>query len=87
MKVQVKIYLLKDSHGNKTSCTAETSSDTVQVCGMKNKHGSVAYFESDAYHLPTWCQDNHIDLKVVDQFYDFDGLWSAESGSSKILMK
>jgi len=69
------LYLLKDSHGNMTSTVAEDSSNTVQICGMKDADGKDAYFESSAYHLGTFCDTNKIELKVIKREEDFDKLW------------
>ncbi len=76
-KVTTKIYLMIDSHGNKASVTVEESCDNAQVCGMLNKEGEKVYFESDAYHIPTFCNDNDIQLKVIDRSEDFDSLWGS----------
>ena len=77
MKVYIKIYLVKDSFGNKYSATCEDSSDTIQICGMKNKNNEDCYFESDAYHLYSWCEDNDIEFKEIDKELDFDVLWNS----------
>ena len=76
MEVTTKIYLMKDSHGNKTSVTVEEGSCSAQVCGMLNKDGEKVYFESEAYHISSFCDENNIELKVVDQKFDFDTLWN-----------
>lgn len=83
MEVTTKIYLLKDSHGNKYSATVEDSSNYAQICGLKNKDGAPVYFESEAYHLPTFCYDNNISLKVIDTKQDFDTLWDETPGLLK----
>jgi hypothetical protein len=76
MEVTTRIYLMKDSHGNKASVTVEEGCDGAQICGLKNKDGRVVYFESEAYHISTFCGENNIELKVIDQMYDFDTLWN-----------
>jgi hypothetical protein len=76
MEVTTRIYLMKDSHGNKTSVTVEEGSCSAQVCGMLNKDGEKVYFESEAYHISSFCDENNIELKVVDQKFDFDTLWN-----------
>jgi len=74
-KVTSKIYLLVDSHGNKTSVVVNESCDTAQICGMKNKAGETQYFESDAYHIHTFCKEHDIELRIIDREEDFDALW------------
>lgn len=76
MEVTTRIYLMKDSQGNKASVTVEEGCDTAQICGMKDKEGKALYFESDAYHISTFCNDNDIELKVIDRKDDFDTLWN-----------
>lgn len=29
---------------------------------MKNKNGESIYFESDAYHLKSWCEENNLKI-------------------------
>lgn len=76
MEVTTRIYLMKDSQGNKASVTVEEDCDTAQICGMKDKEGKDLYFESNAYHISTFCNDNNIELKVIDRKDDFDTLWN-----------
>lgn len=76
MKVHVNIYLVKDSYGNKSCATCEDSSDTIQICGMLNKDGKDLYFESDAYHLFSWCESNELSLKKIEDIHSFDTLWN-----------
>lgn len=71
MKVTYIIYLLKDSHGNEAYAVCEDSCDTVQICGLKNKAGQDAYFESDAYHLGSFAEENGIELIRVDKSEEF----------------
>lgn len=74
-KVFAKIYLMVDRLRNKASVTVEDSSETAQVCGLRDIDGKLLHFESDAYHIPTWCKDNNIVLKVVDKEEKFWDLW------------
>lgn len=76
MKVTTKIYLAQDSHGNRASATCEDSCDSVQLCGLKDTSGKSLYFESDAYHVPKFCEDNCIELKIIEREENFDDLWS-----------
>ena len=78
MKVKTRIYLLKDSHGKKASVTVQEGCDIAQICGMKNKEGKLVYFESDAYHISTFCHENDIELKVIERSEDFDSLWNEQ---------
>ncbi len=75
MEVRTTIYLMKDSQGNKTSVTVEESCNDAQICGMRNKENEKVYFESDAYHIHSFCKDNDIELKVINRKEDFDTLW------------
>ncbi len=75
MKVYCRIYLLKDTHGNKAFGVVEESCDSVQICGMHDVDSQPLYFESDAYHLDGWCKTHNIELKIVDYTEDFDELW------------
>lgn len=40
--------------------------DTVQVCGLQNPQGYSIYFESELYHLPSWCEENGVELIQED---------------------
>ena len=75
--VHSTVYLMIDSQGNKTGAIVEDPSDTVQVCGMHDQNGESLDFESDAYHIHSWCKDNGIELKVIKREEDFDSLWEA----------
>ena len=74
-KVHTSIYLTKDSQGNTASATCEEDCDQIQICGMVSYADQPVYFESDAYHLSSWCDDNNIELKVIKREEDFDDLW------------
>ena len=76
MKVTTKIYLMKDSEGNKESVIVQDSSNCAQVFGMKDKEGKSLHFESEAYHISTFCHDNDIELKIIDTEDNFDDLWN-----------
>lgn len=76
MEITSRIYLVKDSHGNRAYAVAEDGSNTVQVCGMKNKENKDIYFESEAYHLHQFCRDNDIEIKTINRVEDFDTLWN-----------
>ncbi len=79
MKVTTKIYLMKDSKGNKSSVVVQDSSNYAQVCGMQDKDGISLHFESEAYHISTFCHDNDIELKIIDTEDDFDDLWNHDN--------
>lgn len=76
MKVHVNIYLVKDSFGNQCSATCEDGSDIIQICEMLDQSGKDLYFESEAYHLNTWCNDYDLELKKVEDIHSFDTLWN-----------
>ncbi len=74
--VNVKIYLIKDSHGNEVSATCQDSCDTIQINGISNKGGESIFFESEAYHLKEWCEDFELEYKCVDMTYAFGDIWN-----------
>lgn len=78
MKVNIKFYLMIDSFGNKASVTIDEDCDIVLVNGLKLKNGENAYFESDAYHIPNWCNENNITWKYIKREIDFDDLWNSK---------
>lgn len=75
--ITVKIYMMIDAHGNKTAVVVNDSSDSAHVCGMKSPGGELLHFERDAYHLPTWCAENEIELRIVDRSEPFAELWDS----------
>ena len=76
--VTTYIYLLRDSHGNRTSVVCEESTNTVEVGGMLNADGNLQFFNSDAYHLWDFCKENYIYLKEIIREEDWDVLWKSE---------
>jgi len=76
MEVLTRIYLVKDSFGKKVYASCEDCSDTIQISGLQNKDGKPVYFESEAYHLSTFCWEHKLELKVIRHTYDFDDLWN-----------
>lgn len=44
------------------------------VSDMLNNKGVSVCFESDAYHLKTFCKENDLGFKVVSRDEDFDSL-------------
>lgn len=79
MEIESRIYLCVDSHGNKAYAVCGDSSDTVQICGMKTPLGGSIYFESEAYHLSTWCAENSIQLQVTTRTEKFSDLWATRT--------
>lgn len=77
MKVDVKIILLKDAHGNKASVTVEEGCDMVQVCGLYGREIDSIHFEGRAYELHGWASGYDIEIKEIDYSYDFDALWKS----------
>ena len=61
--------------GTKQVRLVRKSSDTIQICGLKNQDGEPSYFESDAYHLASYCVENGLEMIVIEDIYDFDELW------------
>ena len=75
-KVQTVIYLIKDTFGNKYCTSCEYETDEVYVSQLSNKDGEMLFFESEAYHLQKFCDDNDLELKTIINHYDFDTLWN-----------
>jgi len=65
MDFSYEIYVVTDTHGNKTAGVVEEGCDCIQICGMKDAENNSVYFESDAHHLHTWCRDNGFTLNVI----------------------
>lgn len=70
MKLEYIVCDVKDSHGNRDALVCNEMSDTVQICGMKNKEGENVYFESDAHHLFEWCDSNGLTYSVGNNFVE-----------------
>jgi len=69
MKIEYKIYVVSDAHGNKEAIVVNEGCDTVQICSMKDSNYNKLYFESEAYGLSCWCDENDLTLKVIDMEY------------------
>lgn len=61
VEVEHDVWLFKDSQGNTAWAVCSESSDTIQICGLVDGKGESAYFESEAYHAPNWCEENAIE--------------------------
>lgn len=72
MEVLSIIYLVEDSFGNEDYAVCGCSSETIQICGMKDKAGGELYFESDAYHLINWCTENDLKFKYVEKVHELN---------------
>lgn len=73
--VKTKIYLMIDGHGNRTAVVVEDSSAAAMVCGLRGRDNELLHFESDAYHIPTWCSEHNIELRVITREQSFAHLW------------
>ncbi len=67
MRFKYKIYIVTDSHGNKDVVVCDEPSNCVHVSGMKDELGEGLYFESEAYHLQTWCDEHKMDLLIINR--------------------
>ena len=67
MKISYVIYIVEDHRGNKDYGVVNEPSDTIQICGMRNKDDKSLYFESEAYHLETFCEENGLTLRKIDR--------------------
>lgn len=77
MKVKSTIFLVKDAHGNCASATSEDNSATIHITNIKNEVDENLHFESEAYHLKTFCKENKLEYKVIESIKDFDELWDS----------
>lgn len=57
MLVEFIVYAVRDGKGNVATGVVDEGSDGVQVSGMIGQDGGPLYFESEFYHLPTWCRE------------------------------
>lgn len=78
MKVYSRIYMVEDHFGTRRFASCEEPADIIQMTGLENREGKKVYFESEAYHLENWCEENDLKYKVVEKVYDFDELWDEE---------
>ena len=60
IEIEFEVYIAWDSHGNEQYAVCGESCDTIQISGLKNAAGEGIYFESDAYHLPTWADEHGV---------------------------
>jgi len=67
MKIQFKIYHLRDQHGNEWAGVVNDPSEDVLPFGLKGRDGSPLHFEAEAYHLAKWAQENGLELAVYDR--------------------
>jgi hypothetical protein len=67
MKFSYLIYVVTDSHGNKDAVVANEPGDCVQICGMTDEDEERLYFESEAYHLDSWCVANNLNLNKIEK--------------------
>jgi hypothetical protein len=70
MKFNYEIYVVTDSYNNKYAVVANEPADDVQISGMKNHLGERIYFESEAYHLNKWCEENGLNLNIIEMEVD-----------------
>ena len=66
MEFKYKIYAVTDIVGKQCAVVANDSGDIVQICGLLDTDLNSTYFESEAYHLDTWCTENGLLLKIID---------------------
>lgn len=62
INVECTVWLVRDSFGNKQSGVIEETCDTVQVSELLGKDGIHEYFESEFYHLSTFCKEHEMSL-------------------------
>lgn len=81
-KIDFKIYLMTDRHGNKAFAVCGDTSEDVLVFGLRGADNESLQFESAAYRLSAWCYANKISLRVVDRSENFMALWDAPQNFS-----
>lgn len=70
MRISYKIYVVTDVHGHKDAAVVNEDNDNVMICGMLNPSGDKVYFESEAYHLGTWCDGHGLELRMIKRMED-----------------
>lgn len=64
--------------GNQCSITGEESSDSAMVSGLCDSDGDSIYGEFDrAYHISEFCTHHKLELKIIEQEFDFDTIWNS----------
>lgn len=65
---------IEDQHGHGWAEVVNEMGDTVQVSGLQDSQGRNAWFESEAYHLRSWCQERGLFyyVKEVSEDVTFD---------------
>mgnify|MGYP001440521600 CR=1 len=58
MKIEFYIYAIRDGIGNEWGIVAEEPATTVQVNGLLDAKGELAWFEAEAYHLKSYAKDH-----------------------------
>lgn len=81
-KINFKIYLMVDSHGNKAFVACNSTSEDVLVHGLRGVDNELLHFETEAYHLSAWCYVNKISLRVIDRSEKFIEMWDTPQNFS-----
>lgn len=71
MKHTYTLILVKDSHGNTTHNVVEDTSDTIQLCGLRDQNNDQIYFETEAYHANS-LTDEGCTVKMIEKEFDFE---------------
>lgn len=78
VKVNIILYLMKDSANNKTSAVCDDPNHPVVVSGLVDGEGNDVTFDGANSGIAKWCEDNSIEFKVIEKENDFDLLWVAD---------
>lgn len=70
MEFKYMIYVVTDRRGHKDAVTVDEPGDSVVISGMVNNDFERIFFESEAYHLSKWCEENGLTLKVIENTID-----------------
>ncbi len=72
MKATALIYIVEDMHGNQGWAVVAEACDSIQISGMKDSENKPQWFESDAYHLSTWCGEHGFNIWCSEKEYDIE---------------
>jgi len=66
------VFQIVDSHGNHCAFVIDDLGDQCTVWNIFDKEGNLLHFESEAYHLATWANDNSLTLAHEERSITLD---------------
>lgn len=71
--VRYGVHVVWDAFGNTNYTVVEDPSNITQLCGLRAANGDPVYFESDAYHIPSWCREHGLGHRFEERslFFSF----------------